>query len=1476
MAGGFGGEVKLTGEQAYRQALKNIATELQQVSAQQKLTAATYEQSDKSLSAISQRSQDLNSKLDVQKQKLETITSALKKWRTEQEQNRTTIQKLQTQLDAEKKKLAEIEAQYGRSSNEYREQAKVVDALEKELKELNTAYDKNEQTIKKNEAAQTAAQAAVLKTEKQIGKLADEAKKAAEGTDVLGDSTEEAGKKAKSAGDGFTVFKGVIANLASDVIRRATEGLKNMAREMVNAGIDFDSAMSKVEAVSGATAEEMDKLTQKAEEMGKKTKFSASESAEAFNYMAMAGWKTEDMLNGVEGVMNLAAASGSDLATTSDIVTDALTAMGYSAKDAGRLADVMAAASSNANTNVEMMGETFKYAASVAGSLGYSMEDVALATGLMANSGIKASQAGTALRSIMQRLATNTGGATDAMKKLGIEVANSDGTMRPLSDVMVDLRKAMAGLTDEQKTAIAKTIAGTEAMGGLLAIVNAAPEDYEKLAKAVNSSTGAAEKMAKTMQGNVGGKLTLLKSQLESIYLTIWKKVEPSISKAIDTISKALSKVNWEDFGKKAGAALEKLGDGLAWVVEHKELVVGALTAITGAFAVKKVTDFGSGLASTAKTLASFVTPATSAAGAISGVSTAASGMATATAGAATNTGLLVKAFGALTSPVGLAVTGITALVAVLVTQANSIKRSSTELNENMKATEKLEKAQKDLTGTIEANRKAREESRKTVNDELKDTDALVYRLETLSKKQEKTVSEKKEIKAIVEKLNQLVPDLALSYNAETDALSENTDKIDANIQARKNLNKAEAERTNLTGITEDMTKAEEELAAAVEQNKKNEDTYLEAKKKREDFEKKYTPQQIANNIALQNELTRLTNLESFAQKNWDKSRKVVSEYQETIVGLKDDYAKTADAAEDFARRADVAVALEEIAAKAKAAGKEIPKQLAEGMEDGRYIVPKTIEELNKLIEFDTAIQKAGLTGMQIPASISEGLLSGKYSVAEAMKQVEEVISVADDMEKIYNEGASIPKNLADGIRSGKVSVEEASEILRASTDYGQLVEQALRTGVAIPQNLGQGIRDGSITAQEAVQQMKDAITFSDLSAKASEAGIEIPKFLAEQVKNGEVKPKEAVDRMQALIDYRKSLDDAGLAGTTIPEEFVEGILSGEMNVTDTIATMNGWVQFQKAIENTDLAGKEIPKTLANNILAGKTSPENAVKQMNNWVKFQEALSTTKAAGKEVPEALANAILAGKIKPENAVKMLNQLMQQEALKAKKGGEEGGKAFDEGLNNGLNNNGKKQAVFNSATALGAGMKSSLQSSIDAHSPSRDAQRIGGYFLDGVYNGVANQNKRNSIFNSLWNFGSGLLANLRASLREHSPSKATEEMGVNLLLGLTKGIDNEEDNVLDRVKELGETMLGTLDGSLAEGLSEDTFAGLQNAVPSDFGANVGTTTSRLAKDAQSANTSVVEQLKQALAEMKIELDEENVGRFIDKTVTDLVYG
>lgn len=324
-------------------------------------------------------------------------------------------------------------------------------------------------------------------------------------------------------------IRGVINLLKNPILQAgAVLGVSVGLADTINTYKDFEAAMSQVQAISGSTQSDLTRLTAKAKEMGATTKFTAAESAEAFNYMAMAGWNAEQMMGGIEGILNLAAASGEDLGTTSDIVTDALTAFSLKASDATHFSDVLAQASSSANTDVGMMGETFKYVASMAGSLSYSIEDVALMTGLMANSGIKSTQAGTSLNSVLTRLATNSSGAADAIAALGVNFYDSAGNARPLGTVMGELREATKGMNQEQKSNLANTVAGMEAQKGLLAILNASEDDYNKLADAISNADGASKRMSDTMMDNLSGDITLFQSAVDGLKISLGERMSNS------------------------------------------------------------------------------------------------------------------------------------------------------------------------------------------------------------------------------------------------------------------------------------------------------------------------------------------------------------------------------------------------------------------------------------------------------------------------------------------------------------------------------------------------------------------------------------------------------------------------------------------------------------------------------------------------------------------------------------------------------------------------------------------------------------------------------------------------------------------------------------------------------------------------------------------------------------------------------------
>ena len=334
-----------------------------------------------------------------------------------------------------------------------------ISATKEKLATLKTAAEQANMALANGEISQQqydALQREIVETENELKRLETEAKNAGSALQKIGD-----------AGEVLQNVGGKISG-AGEKLLPVTAGVTALGTAAVKTASDFDSAMSKVAAVSGATGDDLQALRDKAREMGSKTKFSASEAAEAMNYMAMAGWKTNDMLSGIDGIMNLAAASGEDLATTSDIVTDALTAFGLTAQDSGHFADVLAAASSNANTNVSMLGESFKYCAPIAGALGFSCEDTAEALGLMANAGIKSTQSGTSMRSIMTALSGEVKFCSESFGEMEIATTNSDGSMRSLSDILADCIVAFDQMSESEKASTAQSLVGKNAMSDML------------------------------------------------------------------------------------------------------------------------------------------------------------------------------------------------------------------------------------------------------------------------------------------------------------------------------------------------------------------------------------------------------------------------------------------------------------------------------------------------------------------------------------------------------------------------------------------------------------------------------------------------------------------------------------------------------------------------------------------------------------------------------------------------------------------------------------------------------------------------------------------------------------------------------------------------------------------------------------------------------------------------------------------------
>lgn len=540
-----------------------------------------------------------------------------------------TMKLLQNDLRSADQKLKDVSA-YQKQQNAVEKSRQRVNELQaeherltREIEEAGQATPELTRQLQANERALQKAQDATAREEERLGELSNTLREAGVNTDNLGRDTnelrqqyerlEQAQKKVQEITEKQAANKQAISQTKAQLgglVGTVTAVGAAIYAGPVKKAAEFQEQMSTVKSISNASAEDMAKLSQKAKEMGATTAFTAAEAGEAMEYMAMAGWKTGDMLGGIEGIMNLASASGEELGAVSDIVTDALTAFGLSASDAGHFSDVLAQASSNANTNVSMMGSTFQKVAPVAGALGYSVEDMSLGIGLMANASIKAEVAGTSLKTALANMAKPTKQQAAYMDKYGISLTKTDGTMKTFGEVVENLRGSLGGLSEQEQIAAASAIFGKESFAGMLAIVNASEQDYNKLTEAVYNCDGAAKRMAETKLDNLNGSITLAKSAFDALQVELGELLLPTLTEGVkkftDIITvvttfvrenpgavKAIAKIVAGLVGLKAGGLIAKLG-----FLEVKGGILSiqkAFTMIKGLGITKYLSSMGGG-----------------------------------------------------------------------------------------------------------------------------------------------------------------------------------------------------------------------------------------------------------------------------------------------------------------------------------------------------------------------------------------------------------------------------------------------------------------------------------------------------------------------------------------------------------------------------------------------------------------------------------------------------------------------------------------------------------------------------------------------------------------------------------------------------------------------------------------------------------------------------------------------------------------
>lgn len=963
----------------------------------------------------------------------------------------------------------------------------------------------------------------------------------------------------RTTGDTTTSFAsklGAVGGKAQQVGGTLTRGvtmpIAGIATAAAKTAMDFDAKMSQVQAISGATGGDLEKLRDKAKEMGAKTKFSASESADAFKYMAMAGWKTGDMLNGISGIMDLAAASGEDLGTTSDIVTDALTAFGLKAQDSGHFADVLAAASSNANTNVAMMGETFKYAAPMASTLGFSVEDTATVIGLMANSGIKASMAGTTLRKGFQQLSKDSGKSAQTLKKYGIEVKNSDGSMKSLREIVVQLRDKLGGLSDTEKAAALNSIFGTTAMAGWAAVVNSSDSDFQKLTGAIDDCDGKSKEMADTMMGNAQGGLIKMKSALEGCAIAIGENFGPWIAKAADWVTNLAEK-----FSK-----LDK---------EDQEFIIkmGLIAAAAGPV-ISVLGKMASSLSSTiflfsggARGLGSLAGAAGGATSAIGGVSSAAGGATGAVGGLIGSAGAAAGAF--------LILAGVAGGVAI------AIKQTRDEWNKYTDASDKM----------LDTHQKERDSIDDTITNLQKERDELSM----LISKQHKTKEDKERIVELVDDLNEKIPDLNANYDENADALNITNGELDESIKKREDELKAAQNSKEIDEITKQRTKVEKDYNKLLE--------------RREDLQAK-----IADWEERGGDRT------SVFYQNWKRELKTTEKQIKNCKDSYGDLTTQIEADNDRIKDANAITknTWRELELSAKNSGVMIPKELKKGIDSGIYEIPGSIGELQALMDpqYANLAKMAAENGLAIPQYLKEGLADGSVDVTEATQYLFNELDKSFDeraeefKKKSYADGGKAAQDYAQALAQNRGVVEGAFEYTMVDTQDAalqQAVKNAAINGIKIPDEFAYQLRTYATNPQMAARMINDLVS-SELAKRgnARKEGIN----LCTDYSRGITDHTDLADRAIKILQDRVyiNLKDKGKAaqiGNNFVVNFSEGI-RGKVPMPESVAQ----IMSSKVMKQIDKAkdsegyGRHISEGLAKGISDGQKLAIDAAATMAN------------------------------------------------------------------------------------------------------------------------------------------------------------------------------------------------------------------------------------------------------------------------------------
>ncbi|MCQ2087998.1 MAG: phage tail tape measure protein [Bacilli bacterium] len=810
----IGASIVLEGEKSYREALKGIRTEQSELRSEMKLCNEQFKESQNSLEALKKKHDILASTLELQQKKVESTREVLEQANEAQSKAAQKVEELKKAYENAQKAMQSLENDSNATNEDLNAQKEIMDSLKSQLTLAEQGYSKVSEKVTNYQTALNYAEAEMAITNRELEKTDTYMAEAEKSTDKCATSIDEYGKEVLDASEKTSVFGDVLkANLLSDVIlngiKKLASGVKQMADSAIDTGESFEASMSQVAATMGITVEEIqngseafEKLKKAAKECGETTMFSASEAADALNYLALAGYDAEKAVETLPKVLTLAAAGNIDLATASDMVTDAMAALGMETSELDTFIDEMAKTSQKSNTSVAQLGEATLVCAGTVTMAGQNIEVMNTALGVLANNGIKGSEAGTKLRNILLSLTAPTDNAAQAIEELGLNVTNADGSVRDLNDIMSDLNKLLDGMSDTQKTQVINKIFNKTDISAVNALLKSSNGEFESLINEIENATGAADAMASTLQDNLKGKLTILQSSLEGLGIASYEIFEDIMKDSVDSATDAVGRLQDSISDGEMGVSLRKLassvGDFTEEAIELAEKVLPAM--IDGlSWVLDNAGTIASGVAGIAAAHAMYTTIIPTLTSLVEAYKT----YKTVTEGATVAQAALNAIAGA--NPYVLLASAITGVAVALGTM--SVLSTETE-SEIEKFTKSVEESVNAINDQVSSHK-----------NEITSIKNLSAELLTLNRQEILTNDEQARMNFLVDELNTIMPDLNLQLDEQGHLIGLSADELERYCDLSIKSYQIELMKEDMTEIMREHYELQKEYNAALEEN---------------------------------------------------------------------------------------------------------------------------------------------------------------------------------------------------------------------------------------------------------------------------------------------------------------------------------------------------------------------------------------------------------------------------------------------------------------------------------------------------------------------------------------------------------------------------------------------------------------------------------------------------------------------------------